>query len=44
VFVKTKGILGGRVRFILTGAAPISPSIIDFLKVVFCAPILVAYG
>lgn len=44
VFKKTKQILGGRVRVMCTGSAPISPMVIDFLKIAFCAPIVEGYG
>ena len=44
VFNKVKAFLGGRVRFIATGSAPISGSVLDFLKVCFCCPIAEAYG
>ena len=44
VFKKTKDILGGRVKIMITGSAPISVDVIDFLKVAFCAPIIEGYG
>jgi long-chain acyl-CoA synthetase len=44
VFKKMKKILGGRVRIMVTGSAPINPDILDFLKIAFCAPILEGYG
>ncbi|KAJ9526266.1 hypothetical protein QJQ45_009730 [Haematococcus lacustris] len=40
--IKTK--LGGRVRVILTGGAPLSPQIEEFLRVTMCAPVVQGYG
>jgi long-chain acyl-CoA synthetase len=39
-----RAMLGGRVRLIATGAAPISKEILDFLKIVLSAPIAEGYG
>lgn len=36
--------LGGRVRIILSGAAPLSSHIEGFLKVVACCHVLQGYG
>jgi long-chain acyl-CoA synthetase len=44
VFNKTKNALGGKVRVMITGSAPISPEILSFLKICFCCPILEGYG
>ena len=44
IFNKTAKVLGGRVRYMVTGSAPISKEVLDFLKVCFCAPILEGYG
>lgn len=44
IFNKFKEALGGRVRFMLTGSAPISTDVLNFLKVALCAPIFEGYG
>jgi long-chain acyl-CoA synthetase len=44
VFSKIANVVGGRVRFILTGSAPISPTVQDFLRVVFSCPVSQGYG
>jgi long-chain acyl-CoA synthetase len=44
VFYKMKSLLGGRVRIMITGSAPISSDVLNFLKVCFCAPICEGYG
>jgi long-chain acyl-CoA synthetase len=44
VFRKIKQKLGGRVRLILSGAAPLSPAVQEFLAVAMCAPVLQGYG
>jgi len=44
VFGKVKKILGGKVKTLFTGSAPISQEVIDFLKVSFCCPIIEGYG
>eukprot|EP00331_Platyophrya_macrostoma_P034535 CAMPEP_0176461624 /NCGR_PEP_ID=MMETSP0127-20121128/34775_1 /TAXON_ID=938130 /ORGANISM="Platyophrya macrostoma, Strain WH" /LENGTH=678 /DNA_ID=CAMNT_0017853371 /DNA_START=23 /DNA_END=2059 /DNA_ORIENTATION=+ len=44
VFKKTREAMGGRVRFMLTGSAPISSDVMDFLKVAICCPIFEGYG
>jgi long-subunit acyl-CoA synthetase (AMP-forming) len=40
VFNKIKQKLGGRVRVILTGGAPISAHVEEFLRVTMCAPLV----
>jgi len=37
-------VLGGRIRFMCSGGAPLSVEIKNFLTVVYGAPILEAYG
>jgi len=44
VFKKVKAFLGGNVRYMLTGSAPITKDVLDFLKICFCCPILEGYG
>ncbi|CAD8199883.1 unnamed protein product [Paramecium octaurelia] len=43
-FVKTKAVFGGRLRMILTGAAPISTKVLNFLKMTLCCQIVEVYG
>jgi long-chain acyl-CoA synthetase len=42
--LKVKEGLGGHVRLVLSGAAPLSPHVEEFLRVVMCAPVLQGYG
>ncbi|KAF5736849.1 Long chain acyl-CoA synthetase 7 [Tripterygium wilfordii] len=44
VFNKIKARLGGRVRFIASGASPLSPDVMDFLKICFGGLVLEGYG
>lgn len=44
VFNKIKAKLGGRVRLMLSGASPISPEVIDFLRVCFGGRVSEGYG
>lgn len=44
VFGKIRETLGGHVRLMVTGSAPISKEILDFLRVCFSCPILEGYG
>ncbi|CAH9141379.1 unnamed protein product [Cuscuta epithymum] len=44
VFSKVKEGLGGRVRIILSGAAPLASHVETFLRVVACAHVLQGYG
>jgi long-chain acyl-CoA synthetase len=44
VFKKFKMILGGEIRLMLTGSAPIEVKTLDFLKICFCCPFLEGYG
>jgi len=44
VFGKVKQRLGGRVRIIVSGGAPLAPHVEEFLKVAMCAPVVQGYG
>ena len=44
VFNKFRALIGGNVRVMVTGSAPINPDVLSFLKVAFCAPIHEGYG
>lgn len=40
VFDKIKERLGGRVRVVVSGGAPLAPAIEEFLKIAMCAPVV----
>ncbi|MCQ2820753.1 MAG: AMP-binding protein [archaeon] len=44
VFGQMRDILGGKIRFMLTGSAPMEPKILDFLRICFSAIIFEGYG
>lgn len=44
IFKKVKALLGGRVRTMITGSAPIDLEVLNYLKVCFCVPIQEGYG
>ncbi|KJE90154.1 fatty acyl-CoA synthetase [Capsaspora owczarzaki ATCC 30864] len=44
VFDKMKLILGGRVRYMITGSAPIDSKVLEFLRVCFCPVVFQGYG
>uniref|UniRef100_A0A5B7BBK0 Long-chain-fatty-acid--CoA ligase n=1 Tax=Davidia involucrata TaxID=16924 RepID=A0A5B7BBK0_DAVIN len=44
VFNKIKEKLGGRVRYMVSGASPLSPDVMDFLRVCFGCQVLEGYG
>lgn len=44
LFKKMRELLGGKVRIMVTGSAPIAGDVLDFLKICFSAPICEGYG
>ncbi|GLE02609.1 hypothetical protein PINS_up011450 [Pythium insidiosum] len=44
IFNKVKQVLGGRIRLMLNGSAPISQDCKEFLQIVFGCPVLEGYG
>jgi len=44
VFSKIRLVLGGRVRIILSGSAPLAAEVKDFLKIVMCCDVVEGYG
>ncbi|KAJ7527777.1 hypothetical protein O6H91_16G070400 [Diphasiastrum complanatum] len=44
VFNKIKAKLGGRIRFIVSGASPISPEVLEFLRICFGGRVCEGYG
>lgn len=44
VFNKMKAILGGKVRVMVTGSAPLDKEVADFLKIAMCCPMAEGYG
>ena len=44
VFAKVRAKLGGRVKMMMSGAAPISPDVMDFLRICFSATVQEGYG
>lgn len=44
VFNKIKDKLGGRVRYMFSGASPLSPDVMDFLRVCFGCEVIEGYG
>jgi len=44
VFKKTKAILGGNCTRMIVGSAPISETIMDFMKIAMCCPFIEGYG
>lgn len=44
VFNKFRESLGGRVRFMVTGSAPLAKEIVNFMKIAMCCPFYEGYG
>lgn len=44
VFNKTKAVLGGRCRGMISGSAPISKDVVNFMKITMCCPFKEGYG
>lgn len=44
VFSKVQASIGGCVRLMLSGSAPITPELISFIKIAFACPVLEGYG
>ncbi|KAI9318729.1 hypothetical protein BX666DRAFT_2026157 [Dichotomocladium elegans] len=44
VFGKIRANLGGRLRFILSGSAPVSPEVMEFMRICFSAQVYEGYG
>lgn len=44
IFNKVKAKMGGKVKVILTGSAPLAPQIFEFLRAAFSCPVLEGYG
>ena len=44
VFSKIKARLGGQVKLIVTGGAPLAAHVEEFLKVAFCCPVVQGFG
>ncbi len=40
VFNKIKNKFGGRIRIAISGSAPLSPEVQDFLKIALCCPVI----
>ena len=44
VFDKVRAKLGGRVRLVCSGGAPLARHVEEFLKTAMCAPVVQGYG
>jgi long-chain acyl-CoA synthetase len=44
LFSKVAAILGGKIRFMLSGSAPLSPDVLNFLRLCFSCPFVQGYG
>jgi long-chain acyl-CoA synthetase len=43
-FKNTRAALGGRVRYVVTGSAPVAGEVLQLLKAVLCCPVIEGYG
>lgn len=44
LFKKVKALLGGNIRMMLSGGAPLSPQTQRFMNICFCCPVGQGYG
>ena len=44
IFKKLRGALGGRLKMILTGGAPLAKDVIEFFKICICPDTVIGYG
>jgi long-chain acyl-CoA synthetase len=44
IFRKIRAVLGGNLTQVTCGSAPISPEVMDFLKIAFCCEVIEGYG
>ena len=44
IFSKVRQALGGRIRWLASGAAPLAPQIHHFLQIAFGVPVIQGYG
>ena len=44
IFKKMRAIVGGRVRFLLSGGAPLSPDTHDYVRCALSVPLVQGYG
>lgn len=44
IFKQTRQIMGGKVRLVFSGGAPLSPDTHDFVKACLCVQVLQGYG
>lgn len=44
VFNSVKKGFGGRMRFVVSGGAPLSAKVQEFLQITLCCPVLQGYG
>lgn len=43
-FNRIRKLLGGKLRFVLSGGAPLSPETQRFMNICFCTPVVQGYG